>query len=58
MRTQRGQTDLTGRIAAFAKATERYAETLEDPDRANVYWGTTLGLWQAVAIQAAEISAR
>lgn len=58
MRTQAGQTEPTGRIAAFAKATERYAETLEDPDLANVYWGKSLGLWQAVAIQAAETSAR
>jgi hypothetical protein len=38
------------RIAAFAKATEVYAESLEDPDLANVYWGKSLGLWQAVAI--------
>jgi len=38
------------RIAAFAKATEVYAETLEDPDLANVYWGKSLGLWQAIAI--------
>jgi hypothetical protein len=31
------------RIAAFAKATEVYAEGLEDPDLANVYWGKSLG---------------
>ena len=42
------------RIAAFAKATEVYAESLEDPDLANVYWGKSLGLWQAVTILSAE----
>ena len=42
------------RIAAFAEATEAYAETLEDPDLANVYWGKSLGLWQAVEILSAE----
>jgi hypothetical protein len=42
------------RIAAFAKATEAYAETLDDPDLANVYWGKSLGLWQAVTILSAE----
>ena len=38
------------RIAAFARATEVYAESLEDPDLANVYFGKSLGLWQAAAI--------
>lgn len=42
------------RIAAFAEATEAYAESLEDPDLANVYWGKSLGLWQAVTILNAE----
>jgi hypothetical protein len=42
------------RIAAFAEATEVYAESLEDPDLAKVYWGKSLGLWQAVTILAAE----
>ena len=42
------------RIAAFAKATEAYAEGLEDPDLANVYWGKSLGLWQAFHILSAE----
>jgi hypothetical protein len=42
------------RIAAFAKATEVYAEGLEDPDLANVYWGKSLGLWQAFYILSAE----
>jgi hypothetical protein len=38
------------RIVAFAEATEAYAETLDDPDLANVYWGKSLGLWQAAQI--------
>ena len=42
------------RIAAFARATEAYAETLEDPDLANVYWGKSLGLWQAFTILSTE----
>jgi hypothetical protein len=42
------------RIAAFAKATEVYAEGLEDADLANVYWGKSLGLWQAFHILNAE----
>jgi hypothetical protein len=42
------------RIAAFARATEVYAESLEDPDLANVYFGKSLGLWQAAAILSAE----
>jgi hypothetical protein len=42
------------RIAAFATATEVYAEGLEDPDLANVYWGKSLGLWQAFHILSAE----
>lgn len=42
------------RIAAFARATEVYAESLEDADLANVYFGKSLGLWQAVAILGAE----
>ena len=42
------------RIAAFARATEAYAESLEDPDVANVYWGKSLGLWQALSILGAE----
>jgi hypothetical protein len=49
--TQFGPSD---RIAAFAKATEVYAEGLEDPDLANVYWGKSLGLWQAFHILSAE----
>ena len=43
----------TDRIAAFARATEVYAESLDDADLANVYWGKSLGLWQAVAILSA-----
>ena len=50
-KTQFGSTD---RIAAFAEATEAYAETVEDPDLANVYWGKSLGLWQAFEILSAE----
>jgi hypothetical protein len=42
------------RIAGLAEATEAYAETLEDPDLANVYWGKSLGLWQAFEMLAAE----
>jgi hypothetical protein len=42
------------RIAAFAQATEIYAEGLEDADLANVYWGKSLGLWQAFHILSAE----
>ena len=42
------------RIAAFAEATEVYAESLEDPDLANVYWGKSLGLWQALALLSVE----
>ena len=42
------------RIAAFAEATEAYAETLEDPGLAKVYWGKSLGLWQAFEILSAE----
>lgn len=42
------------RIAAFARATEVYADSLEDPDLANVYFGKSLGLWQAAAILSAE----
>jgi hypothetical protein len=41
-------------IAAFAEATEAYAETLDDPDLANVYWGKSLGLWQAFQILSTE----
>src|SRR5688500_9722201 len=44
----------TDRIAAFAKATEAYAETLEEPDLAHIYSGKALGLWQAVTILGAE----
>ena len=44
------------RIAAFAEATEAYAETLEDPDLANVYWGKSLGLWQALVILSGDAS--
>src|SRR5687768_16266739 len=53
-RTQAEQLGSRDRMAAFAKATEAYAETLEDPDLANVYWGKLLGLWQAVTILSAE----
>lgn len=42
------------RIAAFAEASEAYAESLEDADLANVYWGKSLGLWQALTILEAE----
>lgn len=54
---RRNQPDLLGpgdRIAAFAEATEAYAESLEDPDLANVYWGKSLGLWQALVILSAD----
>lgn len=53
---KRNQTDVLGpgdRIAAFAEATEAYAESLEDSDLANVYWGKSLGLWQAFVIVSA-----
>ena len=53
-RTQGEPFEPKDRIAAFAKATEVYAETLEDPDLANVYFGKSLGLWQAAAILSAE----
>lgn len=53
MSAQRAGLDQTDRIAAFAQATERYAETLDDADLANLYWGKSLGLWQAAAILAA-----
>jgi hypothetical protein len=52
--TQGEQFGPSDRIAAFAEATEVYAESLEDPDLANVYWGKSLGLWQALAILTAE----
>jgi hypothetical protein len=52
--TQGQQFGPSDRIAAFAKATEDYAEGLEDPDLANVYWGKSLGLWQAFYILSAE----
>ncbi len=42
------------RIAAFARAAVVYAESLEGPDLANVYWGKSLGLWQALTILTAE----
>jgi hypothetical protein len=42
------------RIAAWARATEDYAESLEDQDLANVYFGKSLGLWQAFQILTAE----
>jgi hypothetical protein len=48
------QVSQSDRIAAFAKATEVYAEGLEDTDLANVYWGKSLGLWQAFYILTAE----
>jgi len=53
-RTSRKQFRPSDRIAAFARATEVYAEGLEDPDLANVYWGKSLGLWQAFHILSAE----
>jgi hypothetical protein len=52
-RTHKKQFGPRDRIAAFAEATEAYAETLEDPDLANVYWGKSLGLWQAFEILSA-----
>lgn len=52
--TGRKQFRPSDRIAAFARATEVYAESLEDPDLANVYWGKSLGLWQAFHILSAE----
>lgn len=53
-RTHADQLGSRDRIAAFAKATEVYAESLEDPDLANVYWGKSLGLRQALTILSAE----
>ena len=47
---QRGEFSPSDRIAAFAKATEVYAESLDDPDLANIYWGKSLGLRQAIEI--------
>jgi hypothetical protein len=55
---QHDQLGTRDRIAAFAEATEVYAESLEDPDLANVYWGKSLGLRQALAILSAEDGAR
>lgn len=55
-RTHNRQFGPRDRIAAFAEATEAYAETLEDPGLANVYWGKSLGLWQALEILASEDS--
>ena len=54
MPTPRGQFGPIDRIAAFARATEEYAESLDDHDLANVYWGKSLGLWQAAAILSAD----
>ncbi|MGH2669516.1 MAG: hypothetical protein ACRDH5_10480 [bacterium] len=53
-RTHGDQFGPRDRIAAFAEATEVYAKGLEDPDLANVYWGKSLGLWQALAILTAD----
>jgi hypothetical protein len=53
-RPQGDQLGPRDRIAAFAQATEVYAESLKDPDLANVYWGKSLGLWQALTILSAE----
>ena len=53
-RTQGDPLGPKDRIAAFARATEVYAESLEDGDLANVYFGKSLGLWQAVAILSSE----
>lgn len=53
-RKNRARFGAADRIAAFAEATEAYAESLDDPDLANVYWGKSLGLWQAAAILTAE----
>lgn len=53
-RTQEDPLGPKDRIAAFARATEVYAESLQDADLANVYFGKSLGLWQAVAILSAE----
>jgi hypothetical protein len=50
--------DQLSRIAAFADATEVYAESLEDPDLAHVYWGKSLGLRQALKILTAENGAQ
>jgi hypothetical protein len=52
--TQPDQLGSRDRIAAFAEATEVYAESLKDPDLANVYWGKSLGLRQALTILNAE----
>jgi hypothetical protein len=52
--TQPDQLGPRDRIAAFAQATEVYAESLEDPDLANVYWGKSLGLRQALTILSAD----
>jgi hypothetical protein len=52
--TRSPQVGASDRIAAFARATEVYAEGLEDPDLANVYWGKSLGLWQAFRILRAD----
>jgi hypothetical protein len=57
-RTQADQLGSRARIAAFAEATEIYAESLEDPNLANVYWGKSLGLRQALTILSAEDGAR
>ena len=53
-RTQEEPFGPKDRIAAFARATEVYADSLEDTDLANVYFGKSLGLWQAAAILCAE----
>lgn len=56
--TQAEQLGSRDRIAAFAEATEVYAESLKDPDLANVYWGKSLGLRQALTILNAEDGTR
>jgi hypothetical protein len=56
-RTQGDRLGPQDRIAAFAEATETYAESLEDPDLANVYWGKSLGLRQALVILSADETA-
>jgi hypothetical protein len=55
-RTHDEQFGSRDRIAAFAEATEAYAETLDDPGLASVYWGKSLGLRQALEILCAEVA--
>jgi hypothetical protein len=42
------------RLVGLAEATEQYAESLDDEQLAQIYWGKALGLLQAAQMVAAE----